>query len=259
MKSRDIAIEVAKFFETKLVQQGAKGKGLHSKVSSIEACLPEKLVRRLRKIATIRNEQLHESDAGEIDVDKFVVEALELAFMLGNRIDSPRTNNQPPQHSENPVQAIPQLTQRLQTKALPILIEQPVKSVEIVRSEDQESQLSPELPPTTPTQVITIKDVLSQMPRPSRRFKSTEKMLSRMIPVLTEDELEQIIDESITKAQATHYQAYYPWSGFVFIAEQKDTLVDDRLKSLALAIAAGAETSYVAELARKMKITPCGD
>lgn len=40
----------------------AVGKGLHEKVSSAEAQLPELLMRRLRKIASIRNKLVHEKD-----------------------------------------------------------------------------------------------------------------------------------------------------------------------------------------------------
>ncbi len=52
----------------------ATGKGLHEKVSSVEAQLPELLIRRIRKIASIRNKLVHEKDfklnnAVEFEVD----------------------------------------------------------------------------------------------------------------------------------------------------------------------------------------------
>ena len=52
----------------------ATGKGLHEKVTSVEAQLPELLIRRIRKIASIRNKLVHEKDfklnnAVEFEVD----------------------------------------------------------------------------------------------------------------------------------------------------------------------------------------------
>lgn len=52
----------------------ANGKGLHEKVTSVEAQLPELLIRRIRKIASIRNKLVHEKDfklnnAVEFEVD----------------------------------------------------------------------------------------------------------------------------------------------------------------------------------------------
>lgn len=52
----------------------ANGKGLHEKVTSVEAQLPEMLIRRIRKIASIRNKLVHEKDfklnnAVEFEVD----------------------------------------------------------------------------------------------------------------------------------------------------------------------------------------------
>lgn len=40
---------------------GAKGKGLHQKITSVESMLPTDLIRNLRWIATMRNKTLHEN------------------------------------------------------------------------------------------------------------------------------------------------------------------------------------------------------
>ncbi|HET9958493.1 MAG TPA: hypothetical protein VFQ61_28560 [Polyangiaceae bacterium] len=40
---------------------GASGRGLHEKLSSVERQLPKALVRRMRWIATVRNEVVHEA------------------------------------------------------------------------------------------------------------------------------------------------------------------------------------------------------
>jgi hypothetical protein len=49
---------------------GAKGRGLHDKVTSVQDQLPPALVKKLRFIATIRNQLVHESDGHEIDDKK---------------------------------------------------------------------------------------------------------------------------------------------------------------------------------------------
>lgn len=89
MKNRDFAIECSKFFEAKLGTKGAKGKGLHLKVSSLEAALTPTLVLGLRKIARIRNKQVHEPAAPDFNEEEFLSSALNLAFELGGLRDSP--------------------------------------------------------------------------------------------------------------------------------------------------------------------------
>ncbi len=46
---------------------GASGKGLHEKVSSVQDRLPPPLVKRLRYIASVRNDLVHESDSNRLD------------------------------------------------------------------------------------------------------------------------------------------------------------------------------------------------
>lgn len=47
----------------------AQGKGLHSKVSSVESKLSPELVKKIRYIATIRNKLVHEADFSNIPKD----------------------------------------------------------------------------------------------------------------------------------------------------------------------------------------------
>lgn len=49
--------ELEHLLETRL---GATGKGLHEKLSSVESKLPEKVVKAIRSVATIRNKVVHE-------------------------------------------------------------------------------------------------------------------------------------------------------------------------------------------------------
>ena len=46
---------------------GASGKGLHEKVSSVQDRLPPPLVKRLRYIASVRNNLIHQSDSNRLD------------------------------------------------------------------------------------------------------------------------------------------------------------------------------------------------
>ncbi len=61
MSLTDIVVRYSKELEHILEHNfGAQGKGLHSKVSSVEHLLPEKLVKRLRFLASIRNKVIHD-------------------------------------------------------------------------------------------------------------------------------------------------------------------------------------------------------
>ena len=46
---------------------GAAGRGLHEKVTSVEAKLPPPLVRKLRFVATVRNKIVHEATYTALD------------------------------------------------------------------------------------------------------------------------------------------------------------------------------------------------
>ena len=68
MSDIELAITRTKALESLLEGSfGANGKGLHEKVSSVQARLPQSLVRKLRFIATIRNKIVHEQGYNRID------------------------------------------------------------------------------------------------------------------------------------------------------------------------------------------------
>ncbi|MCC5829646.1 MAG: hypothetical protein JJU36_09390 [Phycisphaeraceae bacterium] len=65
---RDLAIDAAKSLESALERLlGARGRGLHEKINSVEDRLPEGWVRRARFIATMRNKLLHDERTTRLD------------------------------------------------------------------------------------------------------------------------------------------------------------------------------------------------
>ena len=68
MSDYELVIGRCKRLEQLLQERfGASGRGLHEKVSSVEARLPADLVKRLRYIATVRNKLVHEDAGNRID------------------------------------------------------------------------------------------------------------------------------------------------------------------------------------------------
>ena len=68
MSDIELAVTRTKALEALLEQTlGASGKGLHEKVSSVQAKLSPALVKKLRFVATVRNKIVHESDYAKID------------------------------------------------------------------------------------------------------------------------------------------------------------------------------------------------
>src|SRR4051794_21094584 len=68
MSDIELAITRVKALESLLEQAlGATGKGLHEKVTSVQAKLPPALVKRLRFIASVRNKLMHEASYQAID------------------------------------------------------------------------------------------------------------------------------------------------------------------------------------------------
>jgi hypothetical protein len=61
MSDIELAVSRAKTLEALLEALGATGKGLHEKITSVQAKLPQPLAKRLRFIATVRNKVVHES------------------------------------------------------------------------------------------------------------------------------------------------------------------------------------------------------
>lgn len=68
MSDIELAVTRTKALEALLEQAlGATGKGLHEKVTSVQARLPPALVKKLRFVATVRNKIVHEADYQQID------------------------------------------------------------------------------------------------------------------------------------------------------------------------------------------------
>ncbi len=61
-------ISLTRKIEARLEKMGASGNGIHSKVSSIEKKLDKELIKKLRWIATIRNNAMH---AHKFKIDDF--------------------------------------------------------------------------------------------------------------------------------------------------------------------------------------------
>jgi len=79
----DIVVHFSQKFEGLLVDNyEAKGKGLHGQISSIEAQLSTELVRKLRKVATIRNKVVHEKDYKLTKRESFIAHCQETELEL---------------------------------------------------------------------------------------------------------------------------------------------------------------------------------
>jgi hypothetical protein len=61
---------------------GATGKGLHEKIGSVEDTLPQHLVRRLRRIATIRNNAVHNGEVSDLNFADFKAQCDEVMAEL---------------------------------------------------------------------------------------------------------------------------------------------------------------------------------
>ena len=80
MSDIELAVKRCKRLETLLEHDfAAAGRGLHEKISSIEGELPEPLVKRLRFIATVRNQLVHEADQNNFENRADYVRACDLA------------------------------------------------------------------------------------------------------------------------------------------------------------------------------------
>lgn len=72
MTSIEIAVRFSKQIESLLVDKlGARGKGLHEKLTSVEKHIPAQLQKKIRKIATVRNKAVHENNFDIPDIDQF--------------------------------------------------------------------------------------------------------------------------------------------------------------------------------------------
>lgn len=73
MSQLDTIVNWTKKIESTLEKQlGAEGRGLHEKTSSVAHRLDARLVKLLRRIATIRNKSMHEEDYQVEDIKRFI-------------------------------------------------------------------------------------------------------------------------------------------------------------------------------------------
>jgi len=88
MSQIEVAVKLSRTLESLLEQKyQATGKGLHEKVTSVEAQLPEALVKQLRYIATIRNSVVHEEGFEVPDLLKFTAAGDAAVRELGGEPD----------------------------------------------------------------------------------------------------------------------------------------------------------------------------
>ena len=83
-----LAITVSKYFEIRLSEMGANGKGLREKVNSLASVLPHDAVSLLKEIALNRNAVLH-GKGKHWEEDRFLVNALKAAALLPEQIGKP--------------------------------------------------------------------------------------------------------------------------------------------------------------------------
>lgn len=118
----ETVIRASKQLEQLLEQHyGASGRGLHEKTSSIEDQLDSDTVRRLRKIATLRNKVVHE-DFEIDDLTDFQCDAQGLAQQLQPKTASTRKNSpaqkpqtRPPEQAKPADNATPRHTTKSST------------------------------------------------------------------------------------------------------------------------------------------------
>jgi hypothetical protein len=67
MSDIEIVVKYSKKIEHILeTKYNASGKGLHSKINSVQNELPEKIIKTLRYVATIRNKIIHQNEFDKI-------------------------------------------------------------------------------------------------------------------------------------------------------------------------------------------------
>ena len=104
MSQIETVIRASKQLEQLLAQHyGATGRGLHEKTSSVEDQLDHDTVRRLRKIATLRNKVVHE-DFEMDDLTDFQCDAQSLAQRLQPKsaIKTSKTKNSTAKNNQTP-------------------------------------------------------------------------------------------------------------------------------------------------------------
>ena len=95
----EVAVKGSKRLEGLLEKRfGATGRGLHEKLTSVEARIPEEVRRSIRWVATIRNKVVHEEGPAPAEKSEFVRRIEEVAKALegrstraaANKVEAPR-------------------------------------------------------------------------------------------------------------------------------------------------------------------------
>ena len=93
MSAIETAIRYSKRIEGILERDfGATGRGLHEKLTSVQAQLPGDVIRSIRWVATIRNRAVHEEEFELPDLEDFV----KICDQLVHRLESHRSSAHPP-------------------------------------------------------------------------------------------------------------------------------------------------------------------
>ncbi len=111
-----IAVKASKGLESKLSQCFyADGKGLHEKISSVEANLPHSLIKKMRYVASIRNKVVHEDNYQIDDIEKFkaitneALAELERIVTLAKKQACAQSYKQPQQTEKSSGSFLPQI------------------------------------------------------------------------------------------------------------------------------------------------------
>lgn len=184
----ETVIRASKQLEQLLAQHyGATGRGLHEKTSSVEDQLDSDTVRRLRKIATLRNKVVHE-DFEIDDLTDFQCEAQGLAQQLQPKsvLNTSKTKNSTPKSNQTPNSA-----------AQPKPDTRPaVKKPSTTESAKQPDHTAPRQPTkASPTRTLTpqprvqprVKLASKNQPTPSRNTQpaTTQPQSSSRLPTIS--------------------------------------------------------------------------
>lgn len=192
MDQATLAIEVSKYFETRLRALGASGKGLHELARSVSTSLPEEAIESLYRIARERNRVVH-GESGDWNEIDFLRLALKLSASFA----------------------------RLQQDTAI----QGTKSSASVRRFSVPAKAEPSVVGLTKEQISVL--------------------IQASVPGLSEDELEDLIDQANSEAMARSNRIYERWHAFQFLADQGGRELGERLRYFALAAKAGAPMDEV--------------
>ena len=72
----DLILNYTKKIENKLELLGGKGRGLHEKLSSVEEKISTEIIRKIRKIASIRNKKMHRDNFEDYNIEEYKEDCL---------------------------------------------------------------------------------------------------------------------------------------------------------------------------------------